>query len=123
MPLTILGVNHVQVNVPTADLERARAFYVGFMGMSEIPRPATFTSRGLWLNAGTFELHIGLEDDVDRSRTRAHVAYQVSDIRQWRERVSESGYPMREQPLIPGHDRFQFRDPFGNMIEIIQRVG
>ena len=32
----IVGVNHVQVNVPSADLERARDFYIGFMGMKEI---------------------------------------------------------------------------------------
>ena len=118
----ILGVNHVQVNVPTADLERARDFYVNFMGMRQTPRPSTFTSNGIWLNAGVFEIHIGLEDGVDRFKTRAHVAYEVNDIRAWRAKVSEAGHAMREQPLIPGHDRFQFRDPFGNMIEIIQKV-
>ena len=118
----ILGVNHVQVNVPTADLERARDFYVNFMGMREIPRPETFTSSGIWLNAGMFEIHIGLEDGVDRSRTRAHVAYQVSDVRAWRAKVDEAGFATKEQPLIPGYDRFQFRDPFGNMIEIMQKL-
>ena len=118
----ILGVNHVQVNVPAADLERAREFYVGFMGMREIPRPGSFTSKGIWLNAGMFEIHIGLEDGVDRSKTRAHVAYQVSDIRAWRAKVSEAGFATKDQPLIPGYDRFQFRDPFGNMIEIMQKL-
>ena len=118
----IVGVNHVQVNVPVADLERARAFYVSFMGLREIARPPTFASKGIWLNAGMFEIHIGLEDDVDRSKTRAHVAYQVSDLRAWRAKVSEAGHPMKEQPLIPGYDRFQFRDPFGNMIEIMQKL-
>ena len=118
----ILGVNHVQVNVPTADLERARDFYVNFMGMREIPRPSTFTSKGIWLHAGTFEIHLGLEDGVDRSKTRAHVAYQVNDIRAWRARVAEAGHAMKEQPLIPGYERFQFRDPFGNMIEVMQRL-
>lgn len=118
----ILGVNHVQVNVPSADLERARAFYVGFMGMREISRPSTFKSAGVWLNAGMFEIHLGVEDGVDRARTRAHVAYQVADVHAWRARVSEAGYPILDQPLIPGYERFQFRDPFGNNIEIIQRV-
>ena len=118
----IVGVNHVQVNVPTADLERAREFYVGFMGLGEIPRPASFTSKGIWLNAGAFEVHIGLEDGVDRSKTRAHVAYEVDDLGAWRAKVSNRGWPTKDQPLIPGYDRFQFRDPFGNMIEIIQRI-
>ena len=118
----IVGVNHVQVNVPSDALHRAREFYVGFMGMREIPRPATFTSKGIWLNAGMFEIHIGVEDGVDRMKTRAHVAYQVSDLSIWREKVPAAGYKMKDQPLIAGYDRFQFRDPFGNTIEIIQRL-
>jgi len=119
--LSIIGVNHVQVNVPSADLERAREFYIGFMGMKEIARPTTFKSNGIWMHAGDFEMHIGLEDDVDRT-TRAHVAYEVNDIAAWRKKVSAAGYPMKEQPLIPGYDRFQFRDPFGNNIEIIAKA-
>jgi catechol 2,3-dioxygenase-like lactoylglutathione lyase family enzyme len=118
----IRGVNHVQVNVPTADLERARKFYVGFMGMCEIERPGTFSSKGIWMNAGEFEVHIGLEDAVDRSKTRAHVAYEVDDVAAWRAKVAAAGYAVREQPRIPGYDRFQFRDPFGNNIEIIQKT-
>ena len=120
--MSIIGVNHVQVNVPTADLERAREFYIGFMGMQEISRPTTFKSKGIWMHAGQFEMHIGLEEGVDQSATRAHVAYEVNDLAAWRKKVSAAGYPMKEQPLIPGYDRFQFRDPFGNNIEIIAKA-
>ena len=118
----IVGVNHVQVNVPTASLQAARDFYLGFMGMKEIPRPTSFKSPGLWMHAGQFEMHIGVEDGVDHKATRAHVAYEVSDLAVWRKKVSDAGYPMKEQPLIPGYDRFQFRDPFGNNIELIART-
>jgi catechol 2,3-dioxygenase-like lactoylglutathione lyase family enzyme len=117
----IVGVNHVQVNVPTAALEAAREFYVGFMGLREIPRPSTFKSHGIWMNAGSFEMHIGLEDNVERT-TRAHVAYEVNDINDWRQKVTNAGYAIKDQPLIPGYDRFQFRDPFGNNIEIIAKA-
>ena len=91
------------------------------MGMTEISRPTTFTSKGIWMHAGTFEMHIGLEDGVER-KTRAHVAYEVSDITAWRTKVIGAGYAIKEQPLIPGYDRFQFRDPFGNNIEIIAKA-
>jgi hypothetical protein len=30
--------------------------------------------------------------------------------------------PIKDQPKIPGFDRFHFRDPFGNNIELIQRL-
>jgi len=118
----IIGVNHVQVNVAPEELARARDFYLGFMGLREIPRPNTFKSDGIWMNAGSFEMHIGVEPGVDRSKTRAHTAYEVSDLAHWRKKVSDAGCPIKEQPLIPGYDRFQFRDPFGNMIEIICKV-
>lgn len=120
--MTVLGVNHVQVNVPGDALEAAREFYLGFMGFKEIARPASFTSRGVWMRAGDFEMHIGLEDKVDRSLTRAHVAYEVDDIEAWRKKCAAAGKTMKDQPLIPGYDRFQFRDPFGNNIEIIAKT-
>lgn len=118
----VVGVNHVQVNVPPDGLDAARAFYCGFMGFTEIARPATFTTRGLWLSAGGFELHLGVEDGVDRLATRAHVAFEVNDVAAWRAKVEAQGWPIREQPLIPGYARFQFRDPFGNNLELIQRL-
>ena len=117
----VIGVNHVQVNVPTEALEPARRFYVGFLGMKEIPRPPVFLRGGFWLNAGSFEIHIGLED-VDRA-TRAHIAYEVSDIIAWRKKVEYAGYKVVEQPKIPNCERFHFRDPFGNNIELIERTG
>jgi len=118
----IISVNHVQVNVPTSHLQAARDFYLNFLGLKEIPRPTTFTSPGIWMHAGQFEMHIGVEDNVNRSATRAHVAYEVSDLSLWRRKVTDAGYPIKEQPKIPNYDRFQFRDPFGNNIEIIARV-
>lgn len=118
----ITGVNHVQVNVPSGGLDRAREFYVGFLGCCEVPRPATFESPGIWLSAGGFEVHLGVEDGVDRIKTRAHVAYEVNDLQSWRRKVAENGWQVRDQPLIPGYDRFQFRDPFGNNIELIEKV-
>jgi catechol 2,3-dioxygenase-like lactoylglutathione lyase family enzyme len=117
----IVGVNHAQVNVPSEDLEQAREFYIGFLGMREIQRPAVFTSKGIWVNAGNFELHIGVEDGVER-KTRAHLAYEVTDIRAWREKVSAQGWKITEQPKIPNFERFHFRDPFGNNIELIARA-
>ena len=52
---------------------------------------------------------------ADRTKTRAHVAYQVSDLRPWRAKVTEAGYTTKEQPLIPGYDRFQFREELSSL--------
>jgi catechol 2,3-dioxygenase-like lactoylglutathione lyase family enzyme len=117
----IVGVNHAQVNVPSDSIEAAREFYVGFMGMREIHRPPVFKFNGLWLNAGSFELHIGAEDWVDRYKTRVHIAFEVNDLPEWRKKVEARGWAIVEQPKIPNYQRVHFRDPFGNNIELIQR--
>lgn len=116
----VIGVNHVQVNVPSDGLERAREFYLGFLGLREVPRPAVFVSKGIWMNAGAFEIHIGTEDNVER-KTRAHIAYQVDDIQAWRKKITDKGWTITEQPKIPNYERFHFRDPFGNNLELIQK--
>jgi catechol 2,3-dioxygenase-like lactoylglutathione lyase family enzyme len=119
--VSVVGVNHAQVNVPSDALEAAREFYTGFLGLREIQRPPVFKSPGIWLNAGTFELHIGVEDGVDRMKTRAHIAFEVTGLKEWRRRIEAKGWKIVEQPKIPDYDRFHFRDPFGNNIELIQR--
>jgi catechol 2,3-dioxygenase-like lactoylglutathione lyase family enzyme len=107
--------------VPEAEHERARQFYLEFLGLQEIQRPAGFVRNGTWMRAGNFEVHIGLEDGVQRT-TRAHIAYEVDAIEPWRAKVIQAAMQITEQPKIPGYDRFHFRDPFGNNTELIQRV-
>lgn len=116
----VVGVNHAQVNVPTEGLSKAREFYVDFMGFKEIHRPPIFKFPGFWLNAGSFELHIGAEDGIDR-QTRAHIAFEVTDLKNWRQKVESRGWKITEQPKLPGYERFHFRDPFNNNLELIQR--
>ena len=120
--MKVIGLNHVQVNVSMAQLPAAREFYLNFMGMKEIERPKAFKSEGFWFHAGTFEMHIGVEENVDRTATRAHPAYEVDDVAAWRKKVQAAKLPIKDQPKIPGFERFHFRDPFGNNIELIQRT-
>jgi len=121
--MNVIGMNHAQVNVSLQQLPAAREFYLGFLGMQEIDRPAVFKSEGFWFNAGSFQMHIGVEEGVDRKATRAHMAYEVDDVAAWRKKVEAAKLPIKDQPKIPGYDRFHFRDPFGNNIELIQRTG
>jgi catechol 2,3-dioxygenase-like lactoylglutathione lyase family enzyme len=120
--MKVIGVNHVQVNVTPAELPAAREFYLNFLGMKEIVRPPVFRSEGFWFHAGDREMHIGVEENVDRRATRAHVAYEVDDIAGWRKKVEAAKLPIKDQPKIPGYERFHFRDPFGNNLELIQKV-
>jgi catechol 2,3-dioxygenase-like lactoylglutathione lyase family enzyme len=119
--LRIDAIHHVQITIPKGQDAAARAFYCDVMGLSEIPKPPALAGRGgFWLAVDDRQLHIGVESGGDRSATKAHVAYQVSDITSWRERLQKAGVTILDSTPIPGFERFEFRDPFGNRVELIQ---
>jgi catechol 2,3-dioxygenase-like lactoylglutathione lyase family enzyme len=116
----ITGIDHVQITIPIGREPEARAFYIEFLGLTEIPKPTALQGRGgFWLDGGNLALHVGVEPAWDRGQTRAHVAFAVADISVWRERVADAGYPLIDPVPIPGRDRFEATDPFGNRIEFI----
>lgn len=117
----IRAINHVQISIPVGAEDEAREFYCGVLGLREIPKPPELAGRGgFWLELGETQIHFGAEDGIDRSRSKAHVAYQVSDLEHWREKLVGSGFKIGESVPIPGMDRFEFRDPFGNRVEFLQ---
>jgi catechol 2,3-dioxygenase-like lactoylglutathione lyase family enzyme len=114
----ILGVHHVQITIPTGAEAEARRFWRDIMGLQEIEKPDSLRARGgLWLQAGNQELHLGIEDGTTHSR--AHGAWLVPDLDYWRERLQAAGVETETGIPIPGYDRFEFRDPFGNRVELI----
>jgi predicted enzyme related to lactoylglutathione lyase len=118
----ILAYNHAQITAPPGSAERVRAFYGQLLGMTEMRVPDSLQGRGLiWFRVGDRELHVGVEDAVDRSKTNAHLAYEVDDLDQLRKQCASQGIDIFEQPKIVGFDRFHIRDPFGNRVEFMQR--
>jgi len=119
----IIGIDHVQITVPTHAVAEARAFYCGLLGLREVEKPAALQKRGgFWLQVGDRQVHVGIEEGVERQTTRAHVAYAVTDLAGWRARLAAAGVAILEGIPIPGHARFEFRDPFGNRVELIEQV-
>src|SRR5262245_51949578 len=119
----ILGIDHVQITVPANAVEEARAFYCGLLGRREIEKPAALRERGgFWLQVGDREVHVGTEEGVERRATKAHVAYAVTDLAGWRARLAAAGVEAGDAVPITGYERFEFRDPFGNRVEMIQAV-
>jgi SAM-dependent methyltransferase len=122
-PAHITRLNHAQITIPkgeTAEKE-ARNFYLELLGLEEMEKPDSFKGRGgFWAHLGNQQLHIGTEDGVDRSKTKAHLAYEVPDLSLWRIKFKEAEITIKESVPIPGYDRFEIRDPFGNRLEFIQ---
>ena len=120
--MTVLKLHHAQVSIPASSEEEARAFYCGTLGLQEIPKPKSLEGRGgFWAQLGESQIHFGAEDGVDRRATRAHLAYEVSDLEGWIKKLSELGIESLLGIPIPGFIRIEFRDPFGNRLEFLQR--
>jgi catechol 2,3-dioxygenase-like lactoylglutathione lyase family enzyme len=114
-------INHVQITVPSGTENAARAFYCGVLGLPEVEKPEALKGRGgLWLAIGDQQIHIGTEDGFDRLMTKGHIAYEVEDVGMWRAKLEANGAKIAESVPIPGYERFETRDPFGNRIEFIQ---
>src|SRR5699024_11276582 len=77
---------------------------------------------GFWLKVGDKGVHVGTEDGFDRTTTKSHLAYLVNDISYWRRVIGQNNIQIMEGVPIPGYDRFEFRDPFGNRVEMIQKL-
>lgn len=121
--MTIIGLHHVQITIPKGAEEEGRRFYCEVLGLTEVKKPESLGGRGgFWLQVGNRQVHVGTEDGVDRRTTKAHVAYEVTDIEAWKERLQREGIAILEGVPIPGYDRFEFRDPFGNRVEFISWV-
>ncbi len=119
----IRGLHHAQITIPPGAEDDARAFYCGVLGLAEIEKPEALIARGgLWLRVGSQEVHIGTEPGVDRTATKSHLAYAVADLGWWRERLTREGIEPLDAIPLPGYDRFEFRDPFGNRVEFIEAV-
>jgi len=117
----ILRLHHAQITVPKGQESAAKSFYCDILGLSENPKPPSLQGRGgFWLALGDLQIHVGTEDGFDRSATKAHLAYEVDDLEAWRDRLRAAGATILDSVPIPGYDRFEFRDPFGNRVEFIR---
>jgi len=116
------AIHHTQISIPIGAEDDARRFYCGVLGLKEIPKPESLAGRGgFWLAVGDLQIHFGAEDGIERSRSKAHVAYLVEDLDDWRRKLSANGNEPKDGIPIPGYERFEFRDPFGNRVEFLEK--
>ncbi|HEY8562028.1 MAG TPA: VOC family protein [Pyrinomonadaceae bacterium] len=118
----ILRVQHAQITIPKGAEDKARDFYCNLLGLREIPKPESLRARGgFWLEVGAFQVHVGTEEGIDRTLTKAHLAYEVENLEAWRRKLSENNIEILDGVPIPHYDRFEFRDPFGNRVEFLEK--
>ena len=55
----IVGIDHVQLAMPSGLEDKAREFYSGVLGIPEVPKPAELARRGgAWFESGTVKIHL-----------------------------------------------------------------
>jgi catechol 2,3-dioxygenase-like lactoylglutathione lyase family enzyme len=113
------ALDHVQLAMRRGEEERARAFYVGILGMVELPKPPNLAARGgCCFASGDVQIHLGVEDDVRPSR-KAHPGLRCANYDALLDHLRERGIEVREDDELPGTRRAYVYDPFGNRLELI----
>ena len=119
----ILSIDHVQIAMPVGEEEKARAFYIRLLGFTEIPKPPELAKRGgVWFQSGNAQIHLGVEPDFRPAR-KAHPAFVVEDLSILLTTIRTTGYETdTSQPPLDGYQRAHVFDPFGNRIELMEKV-
>ncbi|MET7440379.1 VOC family protein [Streptomyces sp. NPDC005496] len=113
-------VDHVQLAAPAGSEDALRAYYVGVLGMTEVPKPPALADRGgCWFAAGAVRLHLGIEEDF-RAARKAHPGLGVRGIQAYADRLAAHGAPVTWDDGLPGHHRFYSEDPAGNRLEFLE---
>ena len=114
-------LDHIQICIPVGKENEARQFYTGIIGLKEIPKPAALIPNGgLWYEVADIQFHIGTENQINKSKR--HPAFEVSDFEEAREHLVLHGVTLKDEIQLPGQRRFSFIDPFGNRIELLQKI-
>lgn len=130
--MTIKGIQHCALIVQ--DLEKSCWFYGTAIGLERIPRPHTFTFEGAWFRGGASEIHlIGANDTTapagigepgagKATGLATHLAFEVTDLDQVKNRLADHGIELAGGPLARGDGFMQIwlLDPDGYMIEFFQ---
>lgn len=121
--MKLLAFDHVLLAIPAGQEDKARAFYGGILGMDEIPKPPELAKRGgAWFRAGSVVIHIGVEADYTPPY-KAHPALVVDNLEAFLQACQANGIATdTSEPPLEGYKRAYIFDPFGNCIELMEKV-
>jgi catechol 2,3-dioxygenase-like lactoylglutathione lyase family enzyme len=121
--MKILSIDHIQIAMPAGEEDKARGFYINILGFNEIPKPAELAKRGgAWFQSEGAQLHLGVEHEFHPAR-KAHPAFIVDELDALITKAGNAGYETdATQPPLDGFKRAHVFDPFGNRIELMQRL-
>lgn len=118
----ILALDHVQLAMPEGGEAAARAFYAGVLGLVPAQKPAPLAGRGgEWFERGNVQVHLGVETPFNPAR-KAHPAFEVDRLDAAIAALKAAGVDWYRDADLPGIVRIFVADPFGNRIELLERM-
>ena len=125
--MTILGLHHVQINVPAARASEACRFFEDILGFEQMPRPDSLSKaarNGVWYRCGDNEFHVSFapNGEFQEDRSSRHPGFLVANLDALRARLRSADVELEEAIPIEGRERFFCRDPFGHRLEFLSFV-
>jgi catechol 2,3-dioxygenase-like lactoylglutathione lyase family enzyme len=118
--MPILNLDHVQIAIPVGGEARAREFYGGILGLTEVAKPAETAGRNsIWFTSGPVNLHLGIEADFHPAK-RAHPALVVDDLDDILAACEGAGLATKPDTSFNNFRRVHIFDPFGNRLELME---
>lgn len=120
--MTVQALDHVQLAMPPGGEAAAIAFYEGVLGVPNVPKPEHLAARGgCWFERGPVKVHLGVEGNFRPAR-KAHPALLVDDLDALSSKLDGAGFPVRDGDGVEGCRQRYVDDPFGNRIELLERI-
>jgi catechol 2,3-dioxygenase-like lactoylglutathione lyase family enzyme len=121
MKIDFKRLDHIMLCFPPGKEAEARRFYGEVLGLKEITDTGYPLPNGaIWYQMGDIQLHIRAEDAHETSQR--HPAFEVNNLESARKLLESHNIELKNDSKIPDRNRFSFRDPFGNRIELIEMI-
>jgi catechol 2,3-dioxygenase-like lactoylglutathione lyase family enzyme len=127
-PIQVRQIDHITLVV--RNVAASREFYVGLLGMNEVPRPA-FNFRGAWFQAGATLVHLIEEHEqsgpagypaevLQKSSRNHHFAFEVDNAELAAATLKQLGIPLVDDAKRRPDGAIQvfLTDPDGHVIEL-----
>ena len=121
--VAIVGIDHVQLLMPTGGEPAARQFYGELLGLREVAKPDELAQRpGCWfVGIGGTAVHLAVDQRFIAAH-KAHPGFIVADLAAAQEALVAGGARVVDDDAGLPVKRCYTEDPFGNRIELIDAI-
>lgn len=120
--MPIIALDHIQLAMPAGGEDKARIFYASILGLTEVAKPENLTRRGgCWFERDAIKIHLGVEREFIPAQ-KAHPAFLVDDLPSFLKMLTDHNIASNQDEPLAGYLRAYINDPFGNRIELMQKL-